>query len=164
MPAASARRPERTPARSWDVPERGASQASSQRRSHAVPTPAADRLRHAPASPPPVDVDVVVPVFNEQAALGDSVRRLHAFLTERFPFTWRIVIADNASTDGTPAIAARAGRGAATASTHCAWSARAAASRCARRGRRSDARVVAYMDVDLSTDLRGLLPLVAPLL
>lgn len=109
------------------------------------------------------DVEVVVPVYNEQAALGDSVRRLHAFLTERFPFSWRIVIADNASTDGTPFVARelaarldcvrhrrleRKGRGLALRE---AWSA-------------SDARVVAYMDVDLSTDLRGLLPLVAPLL
>jgi putative flippase GtrA len=110
-----------------------------------------------------VDVDVVVPVYNEQAALEHSIRRLHGFLTESFPFTWRIVVADNASTDGTPFIAAaladeldgvthlrlgRKGRGLALRE---AWS-------C------SDARVVSYMDVDLSTDLRGLLPLVAPLL
>jgi putative flippase GtrA len=109
------------------------------------------------------DVDVVVPVYNEQAALEHSIRRLHGFLTESFPFTWRIVIADNASTDGTPFIAAaladelpgvthlrldRKGRGLALRE---AWT-------------RSDARVVSYMDVDLSTDLRGLLPLVAPLL
>ncbi len=110
-----------------------------------------------------IDVDVVVPVYNEQAALERSIRRLHGFLSESFPVTWRIVIADNASTDGTPSIAAaltdeldgvthlrleRKGRGLALRE---AWS-------------RSDARVVSYMDVDLSTDLRGLLPLVAPLL
>lgn len=110
-----------------------------------------------------VDVDVVVPVYNEQATLKDSICRLHGFLTEHFPFMWRIVIADNASTDATPSIAAalaeeldgvshlrlnRKGRGLALRE---AWS-------------RSDARVVSYMDVDLSTDLRGLLPLVAPLL
>ena len=41
---------------------------------------------------------------------------------------------------------------------------RAAAARCARRGWRSDAPVLAYMDVDLSTDLAALLPLVAPLI
>jgi putative flippase GtrA len=116
-----------------------------------------------PASRHSVDVDVVVPVYNEQAALQDSIRRLHGYLTDSFPFTWRIVVADNASTDGTPFIAAaladelegvthlrldRKGRGLALRE---AWS-------------RSDARVVSYMDVDLSTDLRGLLPLVAPLL
>ncbi|HWI74620.1 MAG TPA: glycosyltransferase, partial [Baekduia sp.] len=112
---------------------------------------------------PRLDVDVIVPVYNEQTALEGSVRRLHAFLTDHFPFSWRIVVADNASTDGTPFIAEslaaeldgvahlrldRKGRGLALRE---AWS-------------RSEARVVAYMDVDLSTDLRGLLPLVAPLL
>jgi glycosyltransferase involved in cell wall biosynthesis len=112
---------------------------------------------------PPVQVDVVVPVHNEQEGLERSVRRLHRYLESEFPFTWRIVIADNASTDATPAIARalaaaldgvsvlrleRKGRGRALRG---AWSA-------------SDARVVCYMDVDLSTDLRGLLPLVAPLL
>jgi glycosyltransferase involved in cell wall biosynthesis len=108
-------------------------------------------------------VEIVVPVYNEQAALEPCVRRLHRFLTAEFPFSWRIVVADNASTDATPEIAARLadelrevrllrleqkGRGRAL---RAAWST-------------SDARVVAYMDVDLSTDLRALLPLVAPLL
>ncbi len=116
-----------------------------------------------PAAARTLDVEIVVPVFNEEAALERSVRRLHRFLTTELPFSWRIVIADNASTDATPAAAARLarelpgvealrlerkGRGRAL---RAAWS-------------RSEARVVAYMDVDLSTDLRGLLPLVAPLL
>ena len=108
-------------------------------------------------------VEIVVPVFNEGAGLERSIRRLHDFLTASFPFGWRIVIADNASTDATPAIARalerelrgvshlrleEKGRGRAL---RAAWSA-------------SRAQVVAYMDVDLSTDLRALLPLVAPLL
>jgi glycosyltransferase involved in cell wall biosynthesis len=108
-------------------------------------------------------VDVVVPVFDEERVLARSIERLHAYLTERFPFSWRITIADNASTDGTwlaasrlarelPGVRAihldRKGRGLAL---RTAWSA-------------SDAAVVAYMDVDLSTDLDALLPLVAPLL
>ena len=50
-------------------------------------------------------VEIVVPVFNEELALGRSIRRLHDYLCASFPFTWRIVIADNASTDATPAIA-----------------------------------------------------------
>jgi putative flippase GtrA len=116
--------------------------------------------RPVPAGPA---VDVVVPVYNEQGALERSIRGLHRYLGAEFPFSWRIAIADNASTDATPAIAAalaselpgvdvlrldRKGRGRALRE---AWL-------------RSDARVVAYMDVDLSTDLRALLPLVAPLL
>jgi putative flippase GtrA len=115
------------------------------------------------AGPRPPDVDIVVPVFDEEADLGPSVRRLHAYLTDTFPFTWRITVADNASTDATPAVAAtlaeelpgvrfvrleQKGRGRAL---HTVWSA-------------SDATVLAYMDVDLSTDLDALLPLVAPLL
>ena len=114
----------------------------------------------APAAP---QIDVVIPVLDEEATLERSVRRLHRYLSSEFPFTWRIVIADNASTDATPAIATRLhdelpgvdhlrldrkGRGRAL---RAAWSA-------------SRARVVCYMDADLSTDLRGLLPLVAPLL
>ena len=119
------------------------------------------RTRRAPVRM--TDVEIVVPVHDEQDALEASVRRLHGFLRTEFPFTWRIVIADNASTDATPEIAARLagslpgvellrlerkGRGRAL---RAAWAT-------------SDARVVSYMDVDLSTDLRGLLPLVAPLL
>ncbi len=135
----------------------------------AVATPATGRLpeirrRRVPAPAPSsfAAVDIVVPVFNEKAVLEASVRRLHDFLCRSFPFSWRIVIADNASTDGTLRLARRLaveldgvevlhldekGRGRAL---RAAWS-------------RSTADVACYMDVDLSTDLRALLPLVAPL-
>ncbi|MFZ4209623.1 glycosyltransferase [Streptomyces griseoincarnatus] len=108
-------------------------------------------------------LDVVVPVFNEEEDLRPCVRRLHEHLTRTFPYAFRITIADNASTDGTPAVATdlarrieevrsvrleRKGRGRALRTV---WSA-------------SDAPVLAYMDVDLSTDLNALLPLVAPLI
>src|ERR1700756_5811462 len=52
-------------------------------------------------------LDVVVPVFNEQVALRPSVRRLHCYVRENFPFSTRITIADNASVDATPRIAAK---------------------------------------------------------
>ena len=108
-------------------------------------------------------LDVVVPVFNEEKDLEPSVRRLHAHLSETFPYPFRITVADNASTDETPRIAAQLaaelpelewlrlaekGRGRAL---HTAWSG-------------SRAPVLAYVDVDLSTDLAALLPLVAPLI
>src|SRR3954463_12550645 len=124
-----------------------------------IPSPG----RHGVAAPAGPDVEIVVPVYNEAAGLEHSIRRLHRFLSDGFPFSWRIVIADNASVDATPDIARRLastlpsvrhlrlerkGRGRAL---RAAWSA-------------SAAKVVAYMDVDLSTDLRGLVPLVAPLL
>ncbi len=50
-------------------------------------------------------VDVMIPVFDEEAALGRSVGLLHAYLADCFPFTWRITIVDNASTDSTWAVA-----------------------------------------------------------
>lgn len=108
-------------------------------------------------------LDVVVPVFNEARDLEPSVRRLHAHLRETFPYPFRITVADNASTDATPRIAARLvaelpevrwlrlakkGRGRAL---RAAWS-------------DSRAPVLAYLDVDLSTDLAALLPRVAPLI
>jgi glycosyltransferase involved in cell wall biosynthesis len=107
-------------------------------------------------------VEVVVTVYNEAAVLRRSVVRLHRYLRRSFPFSWRITIVDNASTDTTweeamalaallPGVTARhlsrKGRGLAL---RTAWAA-------------SEAQVVAYMDADLSTGLDALLPLVAPL-
>jgi putative flippase GtrA len=129
------------------------------------PSAPRDAAATAPARPalPGARIDIVVPVYNEDASLEDSVRRLHEFLSDEMPYAWRIVIADNASTDATLAIARalafeldhvtvlhleRKGRGRAL---RAAWTA-------------SDADVLCYMDVDLSTDLRALLPLVAPLI
>jgi putative flippase GtrA len=107
-------------------------------------------------------VDVVVPVYNEQAALERSIRRLHAFLSEQLPFAWRIVIADNASTDGTHVIArALASELPDTSVLHLPAKGRGRALRAAWSA--SDADVLCYMDVDLSTDLRAFLPLIAPL-
>jgi glycosyltransferase involved in cell wall biosynthesis len=111
----------------------------------------------APTSP---RVDIVVPVYNEQSALVGSIGRLHAFLSDGFPYPWRIVIADNASTDATLALAHRiAAERSRVAVLHLDDRGRGRALRAAWRG--SDADVLAYMDVDLSTDLRALAPLVA---
>ncbi|MFE2417531.1 dolichyl-phosphate beta-glucosyltransferase [Streptomyces hokutonensis] len=108
-------------------------------------------------------VEIVVPVHNEAHVLAGSVGRLHAYLETSFPFPFTITVADNASTDGTwqaaldltqrlPHVHAvhldAKGRGRALKQV---WS-------------ESEADVVAYMDVDLSTGLEGFLPLVAPLL
>ena len=115
------------------------------------------------AAAPAPEVEIVVPVHNEERTLALSVRRLHRFLSTEFPFSWRIVMADNASTDITPDIAALLSRELPSVSwLHLERKGRGRALRAA--WSRSDARVVCYMDVDLSTDLRALLPLVAPLL
>jgi putative flippase GtrA len=114
----------------------------------------------APAAP---DVEIVVPVYNEAGQLASSITALRTYLDTSFPFVATVTIADNASTDRTWSIATdlvrnlpgvqaihleRKGRGRAL---KAAWS-------------RSEATVVAYMDVDLATGLDALLPLVAPLL
>jgi len=111
----------------------------------------------------PLDVEIVVPVYNEAPHLTERITELRRFLDHSFPFRALVTVVDNASTDTTfalateladttPGVAAmhlpRKGRGSALRS---AWST-------------STAPVVAYMDVDLSTSLSALLPLVAPLL
>jgi len=108
-------------------------------------------------------LELAIPVFNEERDLETSVRRLRRYLDGCFPVSTLVTIADNASTDATWSIAERLagelegvralrvdrkGRGRAL---RAVWSA-------------SPARVVAYMDVDLATDLDALLPLVAPII
>ena len=80
-----------------------------------------------------------------------------------FPFDWRIVIADNASTDGTRAVAHRLAEELAGVEVSRAFRRRVEGPRCGPPGAGSNADIVAYTDVDLSTGLTALLPLVAPL-
>lgn len=109
-----------------------------------------------------VKVDIIIPVYNEEQALPKSVATLRDYLNTYFPYEWRVIIANNASIDNTQAVAeelaatdphvsvlqlTKKGRGRAL---KVAWLA-------------SDADVVAYMDVDLSTNLQSFLPLIAPL-
>ncbi|MFF2514436.1 glycosyltransferase [Streptomyces sp. NPDC058086] len=131
------------------------------------------RTAHSFQSPAPADaadsaaprtstVEIVIPVYNEERALPGCIRTLHARLRDELPYPWRITVADNASVDGTLAVARalseelpgvgvvhleRKGRGLALRTV---WGT-------------SDADIVVYMDVDLSTGLDGLLPLIAPL-
>src|SRR2546423_9406803 len=50
-------------------------------------------------------VDLVLPVHNEERALRPNLELLLDYLRTDFPFAVRVVIADNASTDATAAIA-----------------------------------------------------------
>lgn len=116
----------------------------------------------ARVTPSTTTVEVVVPAYNEERALPGCLRTLHARLRGELPFSWRITVADNASTDRTLEVARemaaelpgidvvhldRKGKGLALRTV---WGT-------------SDADIVAYMDVDLSTGLDGFLPLIAPL-
>ncbi len=98
--------------------------------------------------------DITIPVLNEEKTLDQQVRILYTFLKKHFPAPkqWRIVIADNGSTDDTLMIAQtlqqelegvtyvnvpRKGVGLALKTS---WS-------------QSTADIVGYMDLDLATDL-----------
>ncbi len=101
-------------------------------------------------------VNIVLPVYNEEVELAASVTTLSRFLRKQLEdFSWHITIADNASTDKTLAIArslshkysfvsvdhlSRKGRGRAVKHV---W-------------RKGEYDYLAYMDIDLSTDLRHL--------
>src|SRR4030042_4335341 len=95
-------------------------------------------------------VDVIIPVYNEEEQLAQSVTTLRQYLKENLPSKWTIVIADNGSTDTTLSIAQalsleypdvrcvhipEKGRGRALRQTIAS----------------SQADVISYMDVDLST-------------
>jgi glycosyltransferase involved in cell wall biosynthesis len=128
-----------------------------------VVTTVADTLQPVPSGAPAPAVDIVVPVYNEAAGLERSIGRLHDFLTNQFPLPAGITIVDNASTDDTWPIARRL-----TADLPGVGALRVGEKgrgRALRAGwLHSSAPVVAYMDVDLSTNLDALHPLVAPLL
>jgi len=106
-------------------------------------------------------LDIIIPCLNEERQLPVALEELSAFLKQHLKdYRWRIVVADNGSSDRTNDIAIERsvqdpehfeaihlkerGRGRAL---KAAWM-------------RSQADVVAYMDVDLSTDLAALPQLV----
>lgn len=108
-------------------------------------------------------VEIVIPVFNEAPSLEYQIRYLSSYLDTNFPIRWQLTIVDNGSTDDTLMIArklendlkhvtvmalGRKGRGGAI---RAAWM-------------KSESTISCYMDVDMSTGLDALLPLVAPLM
>ena len=101
-------------------------------------------------------LDIVLPVYNESKILKKSVKKLYNFLTNNISINWRLVIAENGSSDSTLEIAKslsneysnitvksypKPGRGGVI--KDC-WST-------------SNADLVCYMDIDLSTDLEALI-------
>jgi glycosyltransferase involved in cell wall biosynthesis len=107
----------------------------------------------------PLRVDAVIPVYNEAHVLADSVAQLAAFLGEHLPYDWRIVVADNASNDGTQAV----GEALALADARVHYlrlEAKGRGRALKRAWLESDADIVSYMDVDLSTNLDAYPPLI----
>ena len=106
-------------------------------------------------------VDLVIPCYNEERTLAASVEKLHAWADEHLPYKWRIVIADNASTDGTLGVAQQlaARFPDEVAYVHLDQKGRGRALKKAWLTSTADA--MCYMDVDLSTDLDMIPPLLA---
>jgi glycosyltransferase involved in cell wall biosynthesis len=132
------------------------------------PDPTTVTTSDALAQPPHADpadpiIDIVVPVHNEERNLDANLRRLRVYLDQAFPIAAIVTIVDNASTDLTWAAATRlASQVQGIRAIHVDQKGRGGALRAA--WSQSTAPIVAYMDVDLATDLDALLPLVAPLL
>jgi len=106
-------------------------------------------------------VDLVIPCYNEERILAESVEKLRAWCAAELPYAWRVVVADNASTDGTLAVAERlaAADPDHVRALHLDQKGRGRALR--RAWSESDADAMCYMDVDLSTDLAMVKPLLA---
>lgn len=107
-------------------------------------------------------LEIVIPVYNEEAALPRAIATLRTYLDTHVPLDWRITIADNASTDRTLQIARSLAADPRVRVMHLAEKGRGRALRAAWLA--SPAEIVSYMDVDLSTDLSAFVPLIAPLL
>ena len=120
------------------------------------------RLAHPLPRTPQASVDITIPVLNEERALPNSLATLASYLETECSYDWAITIVDNGSTDRTFELA----------NSFACESPRTRVLRLDRRGRgralknawsTSAADVVAYMDVDLSTGLDSLQPLIDPI-
>lgn len=97
-------------------------------------------------------VDITIPVYNEEDVLPHTVAALTEFLRDNLANPWRIVIADNASTDNTRAISeALCERHSGVNYLRIPQKGRGRALRTSWLDSRAD--IVSYMDADLSTDL-----------
>jgi glycosyltransferase involved in cell wall biosynthesis len=132
-----------------------------------TPSPASRETTSTPSVSPPLtrppEVEIVIPVHNERHVLAASIHELHDRLKREHDFTFALTIADNASTDGTLELAESLARELAEVGVlHLDAKGRGRALRAA--WGRSRADVLAYMDVDLSSDLAALPELLGPLL
>lgn len=111
---------------------------------------------------PQETVEIVIPVYNEAKALPGSLATLCDYLATYVPYRWSVTIANNASTDATLAVARQlAAADPRSQVLHLDQKGRGRALRAAWTASAAD--ILAYMDVDLSTNLRSFLPLIAPL-
>ena len=114
-------------------------------------------------NPQTLTIDIVLPVLNEAHIIEASISKLHKYLIDNLPYRWQIIIADNGSNDGTDRIAQQLTK---------RWSG-VRLVRLNERGRglalktvwqKSKADILAYMDIDLSTNLDSFMPMISPLI
>ena len=106
-------------------------------------------------------VDLVIPCYNEEHVLAQSVATLRDWASANLPYKWRIVVADNASTDGTLAVAQRLAAEDPDGVSYIHLDQKGRGRALKRAWLESPADAMCYMDVDLSTDLAMLTPLLA---
>ena len=95
---------------------------------------------------------ITIPVFNEVTRLRPCLPKLHGFLANLSRWDFQIVIVDNGSTDGTMALAEELARHhSAVGVVHLNERGRGRALKAV--WGQSEAEILSYMDVDLSTDL-----------
>ena len=114
-------------------------------------------------NPQTLTIDIVLPVLNEAHIIEASISKLHKYLIDNLPYRWQIIIADNGSSDGTYQIAQQLTK---------RWSG-VRLVRLNERGlglalktvwQKSKADILAYMDIDLSTNLDSFMPMISPLI
>ena len=153
----------RRPRFTWD-PQRSFTEAGAGTGTMAAMTALAPFEADVDPRRVPLDVEIVVPVYNEAPQLAERIIALRTFLDESFPFRALITVVDNASTDDTDRVAHRAGRRPSAAWPLCTCRARVVATRCVPRGRPAMPRWSPTWTSTSRPSLAALLPLVAPLL
>jgi 4-amino-4-deoxy-L-arabinose transferase-like glycosyltransferase len=119
--------------------------------------------RSLPAlKPQKLMVDIVIPVYNEDHSLPNCIATLDAYMEAHVPYKYRITIADNGSKDSTWDVAQLLAKNVASVrAVHMDQKGRGRALKAIWSD--SNADILAYMDVDLSTGLESFLPLIEPL-
>lgn len=128
-----------------------------------LPVSVADEQTLRPLDTQNLTIDVALPVLNEAKILEESVEKLHEYFTKNLSYNWRIIIVDNGSVDDTAKIARRLA---------LRWS-EVRFEQLSQKGRgralksvwqKSKADILAYMDIDLSTNLDDFAPMIEPLI
>lgn len=101
-------------------------------------------------------VEIVVPVYNEETELEINIKKLEDYCKNNLQsYNWHITIADNASGDNTPVVAAKLSKNSSLLS-HFRLEQKGRGRAVKRVWSQSNADYYVYMDLDLSTDLKHL--------